>query len=201
MESNEQSPHGGFGNLLFARDIFYAYLREELLSKLDASKPIALVEEHRSSLTIQPLLILSSYAIENLVKACVWEAFISKEMDEEVKKLVNSHKVSEMIRVVEREWRVVLPPHLWRYTDSLEQQLLWQMKYAHPKQGIGPTIRFVYSDSIASAIRDLWNFLSNAISERSLQIKIALFQDLREGETHYEYLEKIMRKDFRDLVS
>jgi hypothetical protein len=204
----EKDPLGGGSNLSCAIEIFYAYLREQLFNGLDGALSNAInesLENRRKSITLHPLILLSSYALENLIKACVWEILLLKKSKvdelEKIKKIANSHRMPEMLDFIEKEWEIVAPPNVRSYINTLKEKVSWRAKYPHSLAGIqGYEIIFVWGQDVANDIRDVWNFLWNEIAARSYQAHIMFFEEKRYDQSPYEYFAEIMRKDFTRLT-
>lgn len=202
----EGKPQGGFTHLGYAINIFYGYLREELLNQIDdsihAKKARKFPEDYRLTLTIQPLVILSSYAIENLIKACVLESLFLKGTDEKIPNAVYNHNMSEMMDIVEREWAITVPTNLKQYINSLTETLRWKAKYPNSKQGIlvyGVILDFGANET--NIIHDIWNLLWSEITNRSPQYKITFCYDKKDEQSFYGYFAEKMLDDFRKLMS
>jgi len=210
MNSNidfDRDPLGGGQNLSIGLKFFYAYLREELMDRLDyghriiTNKPYPIPTEN--PIDLYPVMLLSSYALENLFKGCVWEILLlsNRETDPKIKKDANKHNIKEMIRFIEDEWSITLSPELWRYTDTLKEKILWRAKYPHSLQGIsGYEIIFEWSPAVKKNIQDLWNFFWTNIDEKSPQIHLHFFRNKPTDQLPYDYFEKIMRKNFTEIT-
>lgn len=154
--------------------------------------------EHFYTFNTIPLYTLSSYAIENLIKACAVYGFFPNGIPPKYSGIIFSHDLVKVVGIIKDNWKdFMLPPNIENHISTLEEQLLWVSKYPVPKKNIPDGSKITWGSEQFETIRDTWDFFWSELQKRKLIVLPPLV--VPAGQSSMDHFDNLMKSELRKL--